>query len=79
MAATQSVIVQNPNPQTFRFAGKFINLSEIGRIYNMDPSHLSRIFRGERNPTVAYARKLSAALGMTTDAFLDALDYHNKT
>lgn len=78
MDAALSIDVEKPNPQTFRFAGRFINLSEIARQNGMDPSHLSRIFRGERQPTITYCRKISLALGLTVDQFLDFLDYHNK-
>lgn len=79
MQASLSIEVEKPNPQTFKFAGRFINLSELGRQNDMDPSHLSRIFRGERTPTVPYCRKISRALGITVDQFLNFLDYHNKT
>lgn len=78
MQAALGIDVERPNPQTFRFAGRFINLSEMARQNGMDPSHLSRIFRGERTPTVAYCRKISVALGITVDEFLNLLDYHNK-
>ena len=45
----------------------------------MDQSYLSRIFSGQREPTLAYVRKLSSALGMNVQQFLDALDYHTKS
>lgn len=78
MATAGSIIVQNPNTQTVKFAGKYINLSEISRNQGIDTSYLSRIFRGERMPTVPYIRKISAALGMEVQQFLDALDLSHK-
>jgi len=79
MATTSSVLVEKPNAQTIRFAGKFISLSEIGRQTDLDPSYLSRIFSGKREPTLACVRKVSKALCMNVQAFLDALDYHTKS
>ena len=79
MSTASGVLVDKPNPQTIRFAGKFINLSEISRQSGIDSSYLSRIFRGERMPTVPYIRTISGILGMGVQQFLDALDNRTKS
>jgi helix-turn-helix protein len=60
--------------QNILFGGEFINLSEIGRITGVKPSHLSRIFSGSRELSLTNARNISRALGMTLDGFVQALD-----
>ncbi len=63
-----------PNRQSVMFAGRYISLLGIARTQNIDQSYLSRVFSGERSPSLNHARKLAAALGMGLEAFLDALD-----
>ncbi len=73
--AGKSGLIENaPNAQTTRFAGKFINLSAIARAQGLDVSYLSRIFRGQRTPSLHYTQKIAAMLGMTMDAFVEALE-----
>jgi len=78
MSAATGVLVYNPNPQTVHFAGKFVNLSEISRTADLDPSYLSRIFRGERMPTVRKLKRISEALGMGIEQFITELENINK-
>lgn len=68
------VVVDNPNSQTVMFAGRFINLSEISRQNHIDVSYLSRIFRGQRTPSLPYIKKISRALDMSIEDFVNALD-----
>ena len=75
---TESCYVQRPTGRTIIFAGKYINLSAIRRATGISASHLSRIFRGERQPSVPRIRKISDALGMGIQDFIDALDVHIK-
>jgi hypothetical protein len=70
---TTGVVVDKPNSQTVQFAGKSINLSAISRDQGIDKSYLSRIFNGQRMPTMPYARKIAASMGMGLEEFLDAL------
>lgn len=70
------VIVQWPNDQTINFGGKFISLSAISRVIGMSQSHLSRIFRGERVGTLRTLYKISKALDMTMQQFLDYRERH---
>ena len=63
-----------PTSKSVLFAGRYISLSGISRNQNIDQSYLSRVFSGERTPSLAHARKLAAVLGMGLEAFLEALD-----
>ena len=74
MANPVGCIERKPTPQSVKFGGRYINLSAMARSQNMDQSYLSRVFCGKRNPTLDHSRKMAAALGMTMDQFLEALD-----
>lgn len=69
-------IERRPTPQTVWFAGTPINLVRLANSYvpPLDPSYLSRIFSGDRAPSIAYARRLADGLGMQLQAFLDELE-----
>ncbi len=73
-AGKTGVFEQSPNTQTVKFAGKHINLSAIARAQNLNVSYLSRIFRGERRPSLTYCTAIAAMLGMTLDDFVQGLD-----
>ncbi len=62
-----------PTKQSIYFAGKHIKLAAIARNEGIDQSYLSRVFSGQRQPRIAHARKIARGLGMSTDAFLDAI------
>jgi len=66
----------HPTHQSIKFAGRFISLTHISRKYHLTHGYLSRIFRGERRPSFAYAEKISEALGMTLSDFLAFLEEH---
>jgi transcriptional regulator with XRE-family HTH domain len=72
-AGKSGVIEQSPNAQTIKFAGKHINLSAIARAQGLDVSYLSRIFRGQRVPSLGHALKIAAILGMTVDDLVSGL------
>ena len=55
--------------------GPGLSSHELARRCNLDPSHVSRILRGERKPSIRAARLLSAALDMTLDEFVESIDY----
>lgn len=74
--AAHSVIVTHPNTQSVYFGDDPINLSAISRISGIDCSYLSRIFRGQRTPRAIYIRKISQAMDMTMEQFMDALERH---
>lgn len=63
-----------PTSQSVKFAGVYINLTDLAVCHELDHSYLSRIFSGDRpDPSVSYSRKVAAALGMELGAFLEAL------
>lgn len=71
-----------PTAGSVRFAGVYLNLREIARYLNHNPSHshLSRIFSSDRTPSVRMMRRLAVTLNMTSDEFLIALeDRKNRT
>lgn len=63
-------------PQTVRFLGVAINLSVLQSCITppLDHSYLSKIFKGVRTPSIAYARQLAKGLGMELQPFLDGLE-----
>ena len=71
-----SPIDEYPSKATIWFAGKPLNLCAIGRAQNLHNSYLSRVFSGNRYPSVKNARKIAAALGMGLEEFLKTLDGH---
>lgn len=56
------------------FLGQRLNLWTLASDTGLDPSHLSRIFAGKRQPNLVGASILSERLGMTIDSFVKALD-----
>ena len=69
----------NPRRNSIMFAGSYINLSAIARAISMgglDVPSISRVFSGKRKPTLDAAKAISAVLGISIDAFLEALDEH---
>lgn len=61
-------------PKGFVFmAGRFINVHQLALAKGLDYTYLYRVFRGERVPSLDYAKHIAAALEMETFAFLQAL------
>lgn len=71
--APKAFLVDKPNRQSVFFAGQHINLLRLANAQGIDQSYCSRIFAGIRTPSINFARRLSAALGMTLEDFLDGL------
>lgn len=68
-------IQKDPTNSSISLGGVWVNLSAISRSQGIDKSYLSRIFSGERpNPTISYIKKISAALGMSPDELMVALE-----
>lgn len=63
-----------PNVNAIKFGGKYINLTLLADAGDFTHSHLSHIFNGQKNPSVAYARRIAEHLGMSLDGFFAALD-----
>lgn len=68
-------VVDKPTPQSVMFAGVYINLVQLSlcTVPPVDHSYLSRIFKGNRSPTLAFTRRIADALGMDWAAFIEAL------
>lgn len=68
-------IQTEPTGQSISLGGVWVNLSAISRSQGIDKSYLSRIFSGERpNPTISYIKKIAAAIGMSPDELMTALE-----
>lgn len=72
----RSCINTSPNPQTVYFGGAFVSLSAIAVTTGLSPSAISRIFSGDRNPSLIAARKISTALMMDVGDFVHKLADH---
>lgn len=69
------IIIQKPDRMTICLAGRFINLSAISRVQNIDASYLSRIVNGEKEPSITVARKICACIpGMTIELLMDSIE-----
>jgi transcriptional regulator with XRE-family HTH domain len=75
MPGPRAYMMDSPTAQSVSFAGHFINLSEIARVEGLNSSYLSRIFSGERNPTIPLARRLANALKMDIGEFIEELEH----
>jgi transcriptional regulator with XRE-family HTH domain len=69
-------IEKNPTSKTVWFGGKPINERAIARAQALDQSYVSRVFTGDRTPSIKNARKIAAVLGMGLEDFLEELDKH---
>lgn len=76
MKGPLSCIVSTPDSRTVRFRGQYINVSQIAVMQGLDKSYISRVFRGERDPSLATAKRIAACLGMGVGEFVEALDEH---
>lgn len=75
MSRPQPLISEaHPSYRSVKFNGVYVNLAALGRMQGIDSTYLSRIFRGEREPSLSVAKRIAAGLGMELQTFLDALD-----
>lgn len=59
-----------------RFAGRFINLSEMSRMGELELSYLSMIFNGKREASMKMSRRIAAVLGMDLVDYLEEMESH---
>ncbi len=64
----------HPHCQSVKLGNTFVNLSMIARSQGLRKDYLSRIFSGQRTPSVLTVQKIAAALGLSVDEFLELLD-----
>lgn len=55
-------------------AGRVVNISAVAKKLGMGQSNLSKFINGKRNVNVQYARRVASAIGISTDALLEAID-----
>lgn len=65
---------RRPTSQSIKFNGRYINLKEMSRLYDLDHGYLSRIFNQLRIPSIAYAKVISKALHMQYEDLIHALE-----
>jgi transcriptional regulator with XRE-family HTH domain len=65
-----------PTSQSVLFDSVFINLSTIALRTHLSVPHVSMIFSGKRQPSLASARKIAIALNMDLSLFVTKLDTH---
>ena len=65
---------EHPNAKSVRFGGRYIDLLRLAHVEGLDHGYLSRILAGQRTPSIAYARRIAAALRMSLEDFLEAVD-----
>lgn len=59
------------------FDGHHVNLHRMAALFGLNYSYLWKIFRGDRVPSMAYAKQIGAALQYpSTLEFLAALESH---
>lgn len=75
MPIPYEIRVENPNTSSVLFAGQFVNISGMGRLIGVDPSHLSKVFKGKRVPTLQQALLISKTLGLTVEQFCTYLEF----
>lgn len=76
MATPSSFLLDNPTAQSVELGGRYINLTALARAQHIDLSYLSRILSGKRSIeklSIGWALKLSAALGMSIDELVQAI------
>ena len=72
----QKCLERKPTGQTVLFCRGFISLTALAFITGLHLSTVSYIFSGKRNLTLKAARKISKALGMGLEEFINGLDSH---
>jgi hypothetical protein len=67
-------IETKPTAQSIQFCQTYINLTVLSAVTGTDHGYLSRIFRGQRIPSVTKCTVLAEALGMTLVGFMYGLE-----
>jgi plasmid maintenance system antidote protein VapI len=69
-------VERRPAAHSIPFAGEYINLTAIAATSGVGANDISRILSGKRKLSLDVAQKVSAALGMGLEDFINALDRH---
>jgi plasmid maintenance system antidote protein VapI len=74
----EGCILEKPTRQSISLGGKYINMSAISRLQDIDLSYLSKIINGQKPMSLNAARKIGAAIGMTIEELIDAIEERNR-
>lgn len=69
-------IERNPTSQHILFSGEYINISYLAQSIGLSHSFVSRVFSGQRQPSLINAKKMAKALGMSVSSFIRGLEIH---
>lgn len=70
----EGCVLNKPNKQAILLGGKYINLSAISRSQSLDLSYLSKVINGIKPMSLNAGRKISAAIGMTIEELIEAIE-----
>lgn len=66
-------LVKFPNFEPLCIRGREFTRLGIARMVGCDIGHISKVFTGQRTPSLFMARKIANVIGLTTDEFYDLL------
>lgn len=72
--APRAYLDENPTHQSIRLGGRFINAKRMALDLNIERTHLTRIFAGERTPSLDLLRRIARAFGMTMEDLLECIE-----
>lgn len=70
---SKSVIEANPTTQSVQLDGTWINIAAVSRETGMDQGYLSRVFSGQRTPSMFRAQAIADVLGFELERFVNAI------
>jgi len=62
-----------PKKNPALFDGRLVDLTKLAKDADIDLSHVSRIMRGKKDPSIRVLLRLADALAMAPDYFLEQL------
>lgn len=74
MASDSPCFEINPTAQTVYLGSMAINLTGIAVVTGLTQGYLSRVFSGERTPTIPVAKKIAKALDLNLQELVDLLE-----
>lgn len=74
MASESPCFEVNPTAQTVYLGTMALNLTGIAVVTGLTQGYLSRIFSGERTPTLPVAKKIAKALNMNLQELVELLE-----
>ena len=74
MEKPKSCLQLKPTSTTPVLSGVAINVSAICRAQGLGQGYVSKILSGERRATIDYYIKIAAALGMSVNGLIEAID-----